>query len=70
MSNATLTRETAHKFSVRWLARPDFVQVETVLGPSLDEAVVNATALLALNGLTVEAILPTPTGNATLEVTK
>lgn len=68
--NVTLTRSTAHKFTVSWLARPDFIQVEFVLGPSLDEAIANATALLALNGMTVEAIRPTPTGNATLEVTK
>ena len=64
--NATLTRESAHKFSVRWMPRPDFVQVETILGADLDTAVANATALLAANGHRVVQIHPTANGNATL----
>lgn len=70
MTTATVTRETAHRFQVRWFARPDLVIVEKVSGPDLTDAVSAATTLLAANGFDVLSVTPTPTGNATLEVTQ
>lgn len=66
--NVTLTRETAHRFSVRWMPRPDFVQVAMVSGPDTGDAIANAKTLLAANGLAIVEGEIHDNGNATLVV--
>lgn len=67
--NVSLIRETAHRWAAHWRVG-DMVIVEKVSGPDLDDAVANATRVLAVNGLTVVDVTVHPaTGNATLEVT-
>ncbi len=68
MTTATVTRQSAHKWTVAWMGRPDFVVVQPILGNDLDAAISAATAVLASNGLSVFSIQPHPNGNATLEV--
>lgn len=67
---ATLTHESGNRWTLRWLPRHDFVQIERISGADLEAALDRAVSFLDANGMDLVSVEETPNGNATLVVAR